>query len=150
MNNPYKYSIHPPKTKSEFSEYYKLRWEILRKPLGQSIKECQDELENISHHVIAININHKVIGAGRIHYINSNVAQIRYMAVDIKYRGNNAGSRILKYLIDKALSDNISKIFLHARENSIDFYIKNDFKIIKKSHLLLNKIQHYLMEKDIA
>ena len=42
--------IREPQNSSEFNEYYNLRWQILRQPLGQEIDSIKDELENKSYH----------------------------------------------------------------------------------------------------
>ena len=94
--------------------------------------------------------NQKVVGVGRIHKVNDENSQIRYMATDSKYRGFGIGSLILSKLIDIAILNKQKKVILHSRENAIEFYKKNDFILIKKSHLLFNKIQHYLMEKNLS
>ena len=146
MSNNIKYCIRVPETKIELDSYYRLRWEILRKPLGQSINSTKDEFEKDSYHLIAITNKKIIIGVARLHKVDQNTAQIRYMAIDKKFRGNGIGTKILLTLISKASKDKIKKIFLHSREEAVSFYKKNNFKLIKKSHLLFNTIQHYYME----
>tara|TARA_B100000029_G_scaffold341048_1_gene333319 strand:+ start:517 stop:966 length:450 start_codon:yes stop_codon:yes gene_type:complete len=146
LNNNLNYKIRNPENDIEFSEYFKLRWKILRKPLGKSIESIKDEFENDSFHLIAIMPDKRIIGVGRLHYAGQNSCQIRYMAVDDKFRGNGIGQSILLELIKEGLKNNVENIFLHAREEALEFYGKNKFKIVKKSHLLFNKIQHYYME----
>ena len=55
----------------------------------------------------------------------------------------------LNHLESYAIQNKVCKIILNARENAVDFYIKNGYKINEKSHLLFNKIQHWLMNKDL-
>ena len=38
------------------------------------------------------------------------------------------------------------QIILHARENAINFYLKNGFKLGQKTHILFGEVQHYLMK----
>ena len=146
MSNNIKYCIRVPETKIELDSYYRLRWEILRKPLGKSMDSTKDEFEKNSYHLIAITNKKIIIGVGRLHNINQKLAQIKYMAINKKFRGNGIGKKILLMLIRKASKDKITKIFLHSREEAISFYEKNNFKLIMKSHLLFNTIQHYYME----
>ena len=93
-----------------------------------------------------------VVGVGRIHFINKNSikkAQIRYMAIDEKFQRNGYGSKLLNTLEEISINNNIHHIFLHAREESVNFYIKNNYKKNRKSHLLFNTIQHWLMHKEL-
>ena len=141
-----KYKIRNPETDKEFLDYYRLRWKILRKPLGENIESIKDKFEEDSFHLIAITKDKKIVGVGRLHYTNIRSCQIRYMAVDDEYRGKRIGQNILSKLIKEGLKNKVEKIFLHSRREAVDFYRKNRFKLIKKSHLLFNKIQHYYME----
>ena len=141
--------IREPRNSSEFDEYYNLRWEILRKPLGQKINSIKDELENKSYHLVALLDDENIIGVGRLHPLNNKKSRIRYMAISKKYQKLNVGKKILKGLELRAKTDNKKYIVLHARESALNFYINNGYKIVEKSHLLLGKIQHYSMMKKI-
>ena len=146
MISELQYKIRSPQNDKEFSDYFKLRWNVLRKPLGGTLESTKDEFEKDSFHIIAITKDKKILGVGRLHYTNQNSCQIRFMAVDSKFRGNKIGQNILLELIKEGIKNKVEKIFLHAREESLDFYGKNKFRLIKKSHLLFNKVQHYYME----
>ena len=141
--------IREPQNLTEFNEYYNLRWKILRKPLGQEIDSIKDELENKSYHLVALLDEINIIGVGRLHSLNKEKSQIRYMAISKKYQKLNVGKKILKGLELRAKTDNKKHIVLHARESALNFYINNGYKIVEKSHLLLGKMQHYLMIKKI-
>ena len=93
--------------------------------------------------------NNKVIGVRRIHEDKNKKAQIRFMAVHSKYRNNNVGEKILKELEQYAYKNSIDHIYLNARDSAVKFYLKNGYKIIKKSHVLFGNIHHWLMEKNI-
>ena len=141
--------IREPQNSSEFNEYYNLRWQILRQPLGREIDSIKDELENKSYHLVALLDERNIIGVGRLHSLNNKKSQIRYMAISKKYQKLSVGKKILKGLELRAKIDNKKYIVLHARESALNFYINNGYKIVEKSHLLLGKIQHYLMIKKI-
>ena len=141
--------IKAPITSEEFKSYYQFRWNELRRPLGQPLGFEKDDLENISFHLMLVS-NNDILGVGRIHFIVNNLikkAQIRYMAIDQKIQKRGYGSLLLKELENIAIKNNVSDIFLHARESAIPFYIRNGYSKIKESHLLLNTIQHWYMEK---
>ena len=46
------------------------------------------------------------------------------------------------------LYNNVNKIILHSREGAIDFYKKHGYEVIKKTHILYNSIQHWMMLKN--
>jgi len=144
--------IKSPKTKEEYNAYFKFRWETLRKPLGKPEGTEKDDLELVSEHIMLVNELNSILGVGRIHFVFNNSykkAQIRYMSIDEKIQKQGYGTKILLELEKIAINNKVSNIFLHAREEAVNFYKKNNYKKIKKSHLLFNKIQHWLMEKEI-
>ena len=146
------YIIKEPKTNDEFKLYYDFRWELLRKPYDQIKGSEKDKYENKAYHLMVINLSNKVIGVGRLHKIENELgnvcAQIRYMAVSKDFQKKGLGTKILTNLEKYAFNDNASEIILHSRENAIDFYKKNGYEVIKKTHILYNSIQHWLMSKN--
>ena len=80
------YFIRPPKSKEEWQNYLIFRWELLRKPLGMSKESLEDDIEESSYHLMAIDDASDVIASGRVHFNNKNEAQIRYMAVKDSYK----------------------------------------------------------------
>jgi len=143
-----KIEIKSPKTEKDFNDYYHLRWFILRKDFENNLESSKDELENNSSHVMAV-YNQKVIGVGRIHKVDDKNSQIRYMAIDSNFRRLGIGNLILSELIRIARLEKQKYIILHSREKAIKFYKKNNFILIRKSHLLYDKIQHYLMQREL-
>ena len=141
--------INSPKSKSDFNSYYYLRWKILRKPYDQKLGSEKDSKELDSYHVMASTIKGKLIGVGRIHQDSNKKAQIRYMAVEENYRKKHVGILILNKLENYAINKSIDSIYLNSRESALKFYIKNGYKIIKKSHVLFGNLQHWLMIKNI-
>ena len=91
-----------PTTIIELDAYYKLRYEVLRKPWGQAEDSTKDEWEDISIHVLMLNKNGEAIAAGRLQLNPGSEGQIRSMAVKEEYRGQGLGSEILLFLEEKA------------------------------------------------
>ena len=143
------YILKQPKTKVDFENYYYFRWQQLRKPLNDSKESAIDEIENDSHHIMAVNSDEKIIGVGRLHRKEVDISQIRFMAVEPKFQKKGLGSKILDELEFIALNNNTDSIFLEARDNTIKFYEKHGYAIKKKSHILFNLIQHWTMYKKI-
>ena len=143
-----KISIRSPQTEDEWSQYYDLRWRILRQPWQQSKGSEKDDIEDSSEHLAAL-LHNRIIAVGRIHFSSQTEAQIRYMAVDRKHQSKGIGKLILNALEDIARDREISQVFLHARENAVAFYKKNQYLTIEPSHTLYGEIKHFRMEKTL-
>ena len=81
----------------------------------------------------------------RYETILKSASEIKTVSTDISTFLSHPGEGIR----NKAKSKGKKKVILHSRENTVDFYKKNGFSLIKKSHIIFNSIQHYLMEKAI-
>ena len=143
-----KYKIVSPSSVIEFKNYYYFRWFYLRKPLNQKQGTEKDNLESKSIHKMIIYEN-KIIAVGRVHEILKFKYQIRYFAVDKKFRRKNIGSLLMESLEQEIRNRGGRFIVLNSRENAIDFYKALNYSIIKKTNLLYGKIQHYEMLKII-
>jgi ribosomal protein S18 acetylase RimI-like enzyme len=134
-----------PNSGKEFEDYFKFRWELLRKPLGLKPGSEQDELENHTFHLAAFE-NEKIIGVSRLQIEDDSTARIRYMSVDNNFRKQGIGSRLLAELEQIAKTKNVKICWLYARDSAVDFYLKNNYQIkgIAASEL---EIKHHRMEK---
>lgn len=142
------YKTITPVTASDFENYYKCRWELLRKPWNQPVGSERDEIEDSSIHRMVV-CNNNAIAVGRLHYIASTTAQIRYLAVKKTYQRQGVGKAIYSCLEEEARNNHVKLIILNARENAVAFYEKLGFTIVKKTYLLFNQIQHYEMHKHL-
>ena len=136
-----------PETEKEFENYFKFRWEQLRKPLDLTQGSEQDELENHAFHIAAYN-NKNIIGVGRLNIEKNQSARIRYMAVDNKFRKQGIGSRLLEELEKIAKAKDVIKCWLNARESAASFYLKNSYEIRGEATSEL-EIPHLRMEKTL-
>jgi len=140
--------ICEPQTSDEFDDYYELRWIVLRKPWKQPKGSEKDEDENNSTHIMAC-IGKETVGVGRIHLKSKEKMQIRYMAVKENYRSKGIGTLVLEELEKRAKNKQIKHIVLNARENALQFYIKNGYSIVGKGDTLFDSINHWRMQKDL-
>ena len=101
---------------------------MLRKPLGMSKETLKDELEDESHHLIAVDKQKEIIGSGRLHFNNNKEGQIRYMAVSNTIQRKGLGSAIVSELETIAREKGIQEMVLNARENAISFYLSMGYK----------------------
>lgn len=141
--------VRRPQGANELEACYALRWKVLRAPWHQPRGSERDELEDVARNYMVVDMAGKVLATGRIHSINTNTAQIRYMAVEPGYERRGLGKQLLTALEADATDKGENYIVLHARENSLEFYRHCGYRIIRKSHRLFGLIQHYEMEKQL-
>ena len=143
--------IIEPTTSEEFTQYYNLRYEILRSPWGQPMGSERDDKEEIAiHRMIIDKETRDPLAVGRLQFNSTHEAQIRYMAVADEFQGKGLGIQIISALENVARGKGSQRIILSARENALQFYKNNGYEIIEKTHLLFGKIQHWLMRKELG
>jgi len=140
--------LKEPTTPEDFEKYFELRWRILRAPWKQPKGSEQDDEEDRSYHIMAME-NDLLIGVARLQFPGQNIAQLRYMAVDRRYQNKGIGRKIVAHMEDIARKNNAERLILHARDNALVFYEKLGYIITEKSYLLFNSIQHYKMSKTL-
>jgi predicted GNAT family N-acyltransferase len=141
------FTIKQPQTEEQFKHYYHLRWQQLRAPWNQPEGSEVDTIEDRCLHVMALDNNSKVIGVARLQFNSNNEAQIRYMAIDNSFQRQGIGRELVKTLEQYAKKTAHKNIVLDARETAVAFYKKIGYKVIKKSYLLFDEIQHFRMTK---
>ena len=142
------FNLKSPSSYREWREYFLFRYKILRKPIGLHRSTIRDKLEKISYHVMATNNKGKVIGFGRLHFVNVKESQIRYMAVDKNFRKKGVGNAIVHKLEIHSLNNYRNKIILNARENAVIFYSKLGYINLGKIDVGID-IKHFQMKKNL-
>lgn len=121
----------------ELEQYYDIRWTILRKPLGMPKGSEKSPKEKNSIHLIAL-INDSIVATGMLVPITKDKAQVRQIAVLPQYRKMGIGSKILGGLKEKAQEENFKELFLNARVEALDFYLKNGYEeVLDSDHIEL-------------
>ena len=144
-------SVIEPKSPVEFNKYFDLRWRILRQPWDQPRGSERDDEDETSFHRMVINkTTGEALAVGRLQFNTKEETQIRYMAVGEGFQGQGLGSKIMVSLEDIALEKGADCIILQARKNAVQFYQSNGYKILKKSYILFDEIQHWLMKKELT
>ena len=142
------YSIKSPQSNDEWENYLLFRWEVLRKPLGMSKESLADSIEDKSFHLMGIDEKENVIASGRVHFNSENEAQIRYMAVDSRFKRRGIGSEIVDKLEKYATSKGAGIMVLNAREDAISFYSNLGYKEVCPYHSDTG-IPHKTMKKSL-
>ena len=142
------YSIKSPESIEEWESYLLFRWEVLRKPLGMTKESLSDSIEDKSFHLMGIDAEKNVIASGRVHFNSENEAQIRYMAVDDRFKRRGIGSEIVDKLERYATSKGAEIMVLNAREEAISFYTSLGYEELCPYHSDTG-IPHKTMKKSV-
>ena len=142
------YSIKSPENNEEWESYLLFRWEVLTKPLGMSKESLADSIEDKSFHLMGIDEKENVIASGRVHFNSENEAQIRYMAVDSRFKRRGIGSEIVDKLEKYATSKGAGIMVLNAREEALNFYSNLGYKEVCPYHSDTG-IPHKTMKKSL-
>ena len=142
------YSLKSPENTDEWDRYLLFRWEMLRKPLGMSMESLADDIEDKSFHLMGIDEEENVIASGRVHFNSEDEAQIRYMAVDSRFKRRGIGSEIVNKLEGYATSKGAGIMVLNAREEAISFYSSLGYKEVCPYHSNTG-IPHKTMKKSL-
>jgi GNAT superfamily N-acetyltransferase len=140
--------IRTPKNEQEWNAYYDLRYRILRQPLGQAIGSERNEGDTTGIH-FALYEERVVKAIARLDLQEKQVAQVRFVAVETDVQGKGFGKKIMLATEKEALNKGCKLLILHARENALPFYEGLGYKLIEKSYLLFDQIQHFYMEKEL-
>jgi len=132
-------------TDPEYKQVWQLREDVLRIPLGLSLKNedlSRDEFNTI---FIAKN-NADVIGCVFMQPINSDEIQLRAMAVYPDWQGKGIGRMLVKDAELFAQKEGYKKIILHARKVALEFYLSMEY-VVTSDQFTEVGIPHFMMEK---
>lgn len=149
MKSPLNILLVEPKTEEDLEKYYRLRYEVLRKPWNQSYASTLDETENESIHILIKDDKGNALAAGRLQINSTEQGQLRSMAVHPDYQGKGLGKKLIQELERIAKSKGMKELILDARENAVAFYKANGYVITGPSYLLFGVIPHFVMQKTL-
>lgn len=118
-----------PSTPEDFANYYEMRWQILRAPLGLPRGSEKDSLEEVSYHLIAKDADDTFVGVAKFKPFSDTVAQISHIAVDESRRAQGVGRKLVERLEQEAQSRGYLEVFLTARDYNIPYFEKLGYKL---------------------
>jgi len=130
-------------------ELVELRNQILRVPLGLefTINDLEKEYNEI--HFGYLNSKCILLGCLQLRIIDSDILKMRQVCVIASQENKGIGKLLVKASESYATEKGFSKIELHARENAIPFYLKQNYKKVGRSFKEVG-ILHYKMEKKLS
>jgi GNAT superfamily N-acetyltransferase len=148
-----------PKTDEDWAEYYRLRYERLRKPLGQPPgSERDDPAEPSSMHVVA-KVDGRVVGAGcwaiglrpgddagsRRMFV-----RFRQLAVDPDYEGRGIGSAITHHVEERSRALGAVEVVGNVRAVNVGYFRKHGW--VEQGHgvTLFGTVESIAMVKPLS
>lgn len=131
----------------EYKQMVKLRYNILRQPLGLGF--TSDELEKEKNDIlIAAFDDDDMLGCCMLVPVDNNTLRVRQMAVNNNLQGKGIGASIMAFAENLARDKGYSKLIMHARDSAIGFYEKFGYKVTGDSFVEV-KLPHHVMEKKL-
>lgn len=140
--------IRAPRTEAEWQDYYDLRYRILRAPLNQPLGSERNDGDETGVH-FALYEDKVLMAIARLDKASDSQAQVRFVAVEGSAQGKGYGRMIMEATEIAAKERGDSEMILQARDYAVDFYLKLNYTLVEKSHLLFGVLQHFKMMKKL-
>jgi N-acetylglutamate synthase-like GNAT family acetyltransferase len=140
--------LRSPEGDYEWSGYFGLRHEVLRKPLGLPAGSERDDREEESVHV-AVFDGAEIVGTGRLQVTDPELGRIRYLAVVPRLQKRGIGGMMLQYLERAAVDAGLPRVFLASRDTAVAFYLKHGY-VRRDEPFEYKGIVHQWLEKQLA
>ncbi len=159
-------TISEPGSQAELDAYYRLRWEVLRKPHGQPPGSERSPLDMDSVHLVA-RIDGRVVGAAAFHLRTTRTRElgkgiriprrrprslslVRQMAVAEGYRGRGIGDALMAEIESRCERAGVREYVVHARTSAVAFYARHCYRATGPGATLFGEVEHCVMSKRPA
>jgi predicted N-acetyltransferase YhbS len=131
----------------EYETMLRLRYDLLRKPLGLSFdpKELEKEKEDV---LIGAFEDEKMLGCCLLTRVDSKTLRLRQMAVYNNLQGKGIGRALMIFAENIARDMGYEILMMHARVTAIGFYEKLGY-VKKDGQFIEITIPHVIMEKRL-
>ena len=130
----------------EYDDAVRLRYEVLRKPLGLEYTPEQLAAEYNNHHLVAYANNGELLGYLNLTPSDGGTIKMRQVAVAPHAQGVGVGRKLVEASEVLARRLGYQTMVLHARETAVAFYRKLDYKVVGERFEEVT-IPHFFMEK---
>jgi ribosomal protein S18 acetylase RimI-like enzyme len=131
----------------EYETMLRLRYDLLRKPLGLSFdpKELEKEKDDV---LIGAFEDEKMLGCCLLTRVDSKTLRLRQMAVYNNLQGKGIGRALMIFAENIARDMGYEILMMHARVTAIGFYEKLGY-VKKDDQFIEITIPHVIMEKRL-
>jgi predicted GNAT family N-acyltransferase len=133
----------------EFDDAVRLRYAVLRKPLGMEYTAEQIAAEYDQYHLAAYADSGILIGYLNLTPYQNDQVKMRQVAVDPASQGSGVGKALVAASEAFAHQRGFRKMILHARETAVPFYLKLGYEIVGERFEEVT-IPHFRMEKVLG
>jgi predicted GNAT family N-acyltransferase len=131
----------------EYQDALRLRYQVLRQPLGLQYSPQDLTAEATDYHFAAFD-HQQLVGCLLLRPITKDKIKMRQVAVSDSSRGRGVGRKLVQHAELFALKNGYSFIELHARENAVPFYLALGYQTAGDPFVEVT-IPHWLMHKAI-
>jgi predicted GNAT family N-acyltransferase len=132
---------------AEYEQVWQLREDILRRPIGLSLKD--EDLSDDKEDVFFIAVrDDTLIGCLMLHHESEDIIKFRQMAVYPAWQGKGIGAMLMQAAEEWSAKKGYKTIVLHARVTAKDFYSKLGYAVISDVFTEVG-IDHVVMEKTL-
>jgi predicted GNAT family N-acyltransferase len=131
----------------EYAAVFALRDEVLRKPLGMSLKNDDLSRDHIDV-IFAGKMNGEVVACLMLHHVDAATVQLRQMAVYDAWQGKGVGRELVIAAEKFAAEKGYTCMILHARKVAVGFYASMNYETVGDEFLEVG-IPHYIMQKTL-
>lgn len=143
------YQVVAPQTPKDWEDYYEVRWQVLRAPLQQPRGSEKDEYEQHAWHRIVKDQAGQTVGVARLHLVNKEEGQIRYMAVIEPHRRKGLATMMIESLEAIAKQEGVRRLVLNARTSATTFYENLGYEVTGDAPEIFGNIPHVQMCKTL-
>jgi GNAT superfamily N-acetyltransferase len=131
----------------EYEQMLRLRFEMLRKPLGLSFskEELEKEKEDV---LMGAFEDDRILGCCLLTPEGSHTLRLRQMAVPNSLQGKGIGRALMIFAENIARDMGYHTLMMHARVTAVGFYEKLGY-VIKDGEFTEVTIRHVIMEKKL-
>lgn len=133
----------------EFDDAVRLRYEVLRRPLGLEYTAEQLAAEYDQRHLAAYLDSGELVGYLNLTPVDGSTVKMRQVAVAPQSQGKGVGKALVRASEALALRLGFSRITLHARETAVPFYLSLGYTVAGQQFEEVT-IPHYRMEKSLT
>lgn len=131
----------------EYEQVWQLREEVLRKPLGMSLKNEDLSMDAVDNIFIATEKD-RVIGCLMLHDIDGSIIKFRQMAVYGEWQSKGIGKLLIQAAEKHAAAKGYTTVKLHARMVAEGFYRRLGYTP-EGAQFTEVGIPHVLMQKNL-
>ncbi|MFN0016036.1 MAG: GNAT family N-acetyltransferase [Saprospiraceae bacterium] len=133
----------------EFDDAVRLRYEVLRRPLGLEYTAEQLSAEHDNTHLAAYDMAGTLVGYLNLTPSTEKEVKMRQVAVHPDCQGAGVGRALVDASEAVAKRLGFKKMVLHARETAVPFYQKMGYAVVGEQFEEVS-IPHFRMEKTLG